>query len=52
MLLYSRGFASVFGEWQTIPEAAEKWGTFHESMRFPWPLKPVTVILEKAGCYQ
>jgi hypothetical protein len=47
VLLYSRGFASVFGEWQTIPEASEKWGTFHESLRFPWPLKPVTVILMK-----
>jgi hypothetical protein len=47
ILLYSRGFASIFGEWQTIPEAGENWGTFHESMRFPWPLKPVTVILKK-----
>ena len=46
-LLYSRGFASVFGEWQTIPEAGEKWGTFHESFRFPWPLNPVTVIIKK-----
>ena len=46
-VLYSRGFASIFGEWQTIPEAGEKWGTFHESVRFPWPLKPVTVILNK-----
>jgi hypothetical protein len=47
VLLYSRGFGSVFGEWQTIPEASEKWGTFHESVRFPWPLKPVTVLLQK-----
>ena len=47
VLLYSRGFGSVFGEWQTIPEAAEVWGTFHESVRFPWPLKPVTVIISK-----
>ncbi len=46
-LLYSRGFASVFGEWQTIPEASSSWGTFNESIRFPWPLKPVTVILSK-----
>jgi hypothetical protein len=46
-LLYSRGFGSVFGEWQTIPDAGEKWGTFHESVRFPWPLKPVTVVLKK-----
>lgn len=47
VLLYSRGFASIFGEWQTIPEAAEKWGTFHESIRIPWPMKPVTMILSK-----
>ncbi len=45
--IYSRGFASIFGEWQTIPEAKEVWGTFHESVRFPWPLKPVKVILKK-----
>jgi hypothetical protein len=47
ILLYSMGFASVFGEWQTIPEAAENWGTFNESVRFPWPKKPVTVIMNK-----
>jgi len=47
VLLYSRGFASVFGEWQSIPEASQIWGTFHESIRFPWPKKPVTVILKK-----
>jgi len=47
VLLYSRGFASVFGEWQTTPEADSVWGTFHESLRFPWPLKPVIIILKK-----
>ena len=47
VLLYSRGFSSVFGEWQTTPAADSLWGTFHESLRFPWPLKPVTVILKK-----
>ncbi|MCX6223260.1 MAG: M64 family metallo-endopeptidase [Bacteroidia bacterium] len=46
-LLYSRGFASVFGEWQSIPEAGEQWGTFHESVRFPWPKEPVVLILKK-----
>jgi hypothetical protein len=46
-LLYSKGFSSIFGEWQTTPEAGEKWGVFHESLRFPWPSKPVTVILQK-----
>jgi hypothetical protein len=47
VLLYSKGFASVFGEWQTIPEASENWGTFHESIRLPWPKKPVKLILKK-----
>jgi hypothetical protein len=47
ILLYSRGFASVFGEWQTTPEAAEGYGTYHESIRFPWPVKPVNIILKK-----
>jgi hypothetical protein len=47
VLLYSRGFASVFGEWQTTPEAGEGYGTFHESIRFPWPKKPVNIIMKK-----
>lgn len=46
-LLYSRGFSSIFGEWQETPEASEKWGTYQESLRFPWPMKPVTIILSK-----
>ena len=46
-LIYSRGFASIFGEWQTTPDANSGWGTFHESLRFPWPAKPVTVIVSK-----
>lgn len=47
VLLYSRGFASIFGEWQEIPEAKKVWGTYSESIRFPWPLKAVTLILKK-----
>jgi len=46
-MIYSRGFASIFGEWQTIPEAKEKWGTYHESIRIPWPLKPVKLVMKK-----
>lgn len=46
-LIYSRGFASVFGEWQSIPEAQQQWGTFHESVRFPWPKKTVKLLLKK-----
>ena len=44
-LLYSRGFASIFGEWQSTGE--ETWGTFNESVRFPWPKLPVKLTIEK-----
>src|ERR1700694_3700083 len=33
--VYSRGFASVFGEWVTTGEAKDRAGTFWESVRFP-----------------
>jgi hypothetical protein len=46
-IIYSRGFASVFGEWQTTPEADKGWGTFQESLRFPWPKATVTIRLMK-----
>ncbi|MGE5341870.1 MAG: M64 family metallopeptidase [Candidatus Omnitrophota bacterium] len=46
-LLYSDGFASVYGEWETTGEAKKQWGTFHESLRFPWPKKPVHVVVKK-----
>ena len=45
--LYSRGFNSIFGEWETTAEAREVHRTFHESLRFPAPDGPVTVVLEK-----
>src|SRR5438477_11957373 len=46
-VIYSRGFASVFGEWQSTDEAKDRAGTFHESVRFPWPKKAVQVVLKK-----
>ncbi|MBI9038338.1 MAG: hypothetical protein JEY97_09415 [Bacteroidales bacterium] len=46
-IIFSRGFASIFGEWQTIPDAKEHWGTFHESIRFPWPLRAVKLVMKK-----
>ena len=46
-LLYSRGFASIYGEWETTGEAKEVSRTFHESLRFPSPEKPVQVLLKK-----
>ncbi|MCA1561211.1 MAG: IgA Peptidase M64 [Acidobacteria bacterium] len=45
--IYSRGFASVYGEWETTPEAREVHRTFHESLRFPWPKAPVQLVLKK-----
>jgi len=34
---YSRGFSSIFQEWQSTPEAGELRRTFEESVRFPKP---------------
>ncbi len=46
-LLYSRGFASIYGEWETTAEARDVFRTFHESLRFPWPRHPVRITLAK-----
>ena len=45
--LYSRGFASVFGEWQTTGEAAKLDRTFSESLRFPAPDAPVRIVIRE-----
>ena len=46
-VIYSRGFASLYGEWETTPEAKETTRTFSGSLRFPWPKSPVQVVLRK-----
>ncbi len=46
-LLYSRGFASIYGEWETTDEAKTANRTFHESLRFPAPTAPVQILLKK-----
>ena len=46
-LLYSRGFSSIFGEWEDTQDAKERARTFEESFRFPLPAGPVEVTLEK-----
>ena len=46
-ILYSRGFASIFGEWETTDEAATMMRTFSESLRFPAPTAPVEIVLKK-----
>lgn len=45
-LLFSRGFCSIFGEWQTTAEARKKVRrTFSESVRFPWPKRSVKLTI-------
>lgn len=46
-LLVSGAFADVYGEWETIEEARHRWRSFSGSLRFPWPRKPVQVLLKK-----
>ena len=44
---FSRGFSSIFGEWETTAEAKVANRTFSESLRFPLPDQPVRVVLKK-----
>jgi hypothetical protein len=46
-ILYSRGFASIYGEWETTDEAKTARRTFQESLRFPAPEAPAQIILKK-----
>jgi len=44
---FSRGFSSIYGEWETTGEAKEVNRTFSESLRFPAPDKPVRIVVRK-----
>jgi hypothetical protein len=46
-ILYSRGFASIYGEWETTDEAKAMTRTFQESLRFPAPSSTVEIVLKK-----
>jgi hypothetical protein len=48
-VLYSRGFASIYGEWETTDEAKRLRRGFSESVRFPSPDAAVQVVLKKRG---
>ncbi len=43
---FSRGFSSIYAEWVTTAEAKTAARTFHESLRFPWPRRPVRITVE------
>jgi hypothetical protein len=44
---FSRGFSSIYGEWETTGEAKTMNRTFAESLRFPAPAAPVKIVLKK-----
>jgi hypothetical protein len=46
-VIYSRGFASIYGEWETTDEATTMMRTFSESLRFPAPTSTVNIIVKK-----
>ncbi|MDH3645912.1 MAG: IgA Peptidase M64 [Gammaproteobacteria bacterium] len=46
-VIYTRGFATIFGEWETTGEAKRLHRTYHESLRIPWPRAAVQVVLKK-----
>jgi hypothetical protein len=45
--IYSRGFSSIYGEWETTGEAQKINRTFSESLRFPAIEKPARVVVKK-----
>ncbi|MCL1907804.1 MAG: IgA Peptidase M64 [Holophagaceae bacterium] len=48
-LVFSRGFCSIYGEWELTAEAREMHRTFSESLRFPCPDAPAIIVMEKRG---
>jgi hypothetical protein len=42
-LIYSRGYSTLFNEWQTTEEANHTTKTFSETVVFPFPKNPVVV---------
>jgi len=47
-MIYSRGYATLFGEWVTTGEALEGAArSFHESLIIPYPKDPVQVRIER-----
>jgi len=48
-LIYSRGFCTLFQEWQTTAEAKEIERSFHEVATFPFPKNKVNFVLDIRG---
>ncbi len=45
-LLFSKGFSTLFQEWQTTAEAKETNKTFYQAVIFPFPQKPVRLEID------
>ena len=43
ILIYSRGYSTLFGEWQTTEQAKNTWKTFSETITFPYPQNAIIV---------
>ncbi|MEZ4996521.1 MAG: M64 family metallopeptidase [Bacteroidales bacterium] len=48
-LLYSRGFCTLYQEWQTTAEARQMERVFHEVATFPFPKNKVNFVLSIRG---
>lgn len=48
-VLFAQGFASIYGEWEQTEEAPAVRRSFPESLRFPFPLRPVQVNVLRRG---
>jgi len=46
-MIYSRGYSTLFQEWQTSDEAKTLARSFYETVVFPYPKKPVKVELQR-----
>jgi hypothetical protein len=46
-VVYSRGFSSIYGEWETTAEAQSTRASFSESLRFPAVARPARVVVRK-----
>ncbi|TKG95948.1 peptidase [Puteibacter caeruleilacunae] len=46
-LIYSKGFNTLFQEWQTTAEAKEKSRMYYQAMQLPYPKKAVVIKIER-----
>ncbi len=45
-LIFSKGYCTIFGEWQTTDEAQNIYKTFHETIRCPLPKRKIQLTID------